>query len=110
MKLKRKEVLQKNIRDYLSQLQANVSTNEHKSKKVTKAADNIGTDKAKDALIAKFPVHTKLDNIYFKKFFSMFLESTSPKLPPKPSGISSISFSKSAQPLMVFFKLDKNSL
>ena len=76
-KKKTQEVLQKNIRDYLSQLQDNVSTNEHKSKKVTKAADNIGTDKAKDALIAKFPVHTKLDNIYFKKFFSIM---TSPKV------------------------------
>ena len=76
-KKKTQEVLQKNIRDYLSELQNNVGTNEHKSKKVTKAADNIGTDKAKDALIAKFPVHTKLDNIYFKKFFSIM---TSPKV------------------------------
>ena len=91
------EVLQKNIRNYLDNLKKNVSSNEQKSRKVTKAADTIGTDKAKDALIAKFPIHTKLDNIYFRKFFSIM---TSPKV--------SQLIAKSL--MNIIFKLDINGL
>ena len=91
------KILQQNINVYLRNLKTNVSSNEQKSKKVTKAADNIGTDKAKDALVGKFPAHTKLDNIYFKKFFSIM---TSPK-------VSQLI----AKALMnIIFKLDINSL
>lgn len=73
---KQEEVLQKNIRKYLKDLKTYVTKNELLSKKVTKAADLIGPDKAKDALTSSYPPHVKIDNIYFKKFFSIMTDPT----------------------------------
>ena len=51
-----------------------MSQNEQMAKKVTVEANKLGSDRAKDALIQKFPYHTKIDNIYFRKFFSIMTD------------------------------------
>ena len=73
---KQEEILQKNIRKYLKTLKTYITKNELLSKKVTQAADLIGPDKAKDALTSSYPPHVKIDNIYFKKFFSIMTDPT----------------------------------
>tara|TARA_B100001248_G_scaffold104651_1_gene78019 strand:+ start:35 stop:1822 length:1788 start_codon:yes stop_codon:yes gene_type:complete len=93
----KERVVQQNIKTYLKNLKMNVSTNELLSKKVTKAADLIGQDKAKDALIGKYPAHVRVDNIYFKKFFSMMTDSRNTQYIAK--GLMNI-----------IFKLDMSSL
>ena len=60
------QVLQENIAKYLKKLKTKVSQGEQEASKVTKEANKIGSDRAKDALIGKFPYHVKLDNIYFR--------------------------------------------
>ena len=67
----KEKALQENIAKYLKNLKKNVSQNEQMAKKVTVEANKLGSDRAKDALIQKFPYHTKIDNIYFRKFFSI---------------------------------------
>ena len=54
-----------------------ISQGEQEQKKITQAANAIGSDRAKDALIGKFPYHTKLDNVYFRTFFEIM---TNPKV------------------------------
>ena len=71
------QVLQENIAKYLKKLKTKVSQGEQEASKVTKEANKIGSDRAKDALIGKFPYHVKLDNIYFRKFYDIM---TNPKV------------------------------
>ena len=70
----KEKALQENIAKYLKNLKKNVSQNEQMAKKVTVEANKLGSDRAKDALIQKFPYHTKIDNIYFRKFFSIMTD------------------------------------
>ena len=71
----KEKALQENIAKYLKNLKKNVSQNEQMAKKVTVEANKLGSDRAKDALIQKFPYHTKIDNIYFRKFFSIMTDT-----------------------------------
>tara|TARA_Y200000002_G_scaffold231588_1_gene191177 strand:+ start:252 stop:2024 length:1773 start_codon:yes stop_codon:yes gene_type:complete len=71
----KEKALQENIAKYLKNLKKNVSQNEQMAKKVTVEANKLGSDRAKDALIQKFPYHTKIDNIYFRKLFSIMTDT-----------------------------------
>ena len=74
---KKEEALQRNIASYLKTMKMKISQGEQEQKKITQAANAIGSDRAKDALIGKFPYHTKLDNVYFRTFFDIM---TNPKV------------------------------